>query len=59
MVIGMEMINTSVESLVDLVSLERKPQAGRIKDIAAGAVLLVSAVAVVVGILVFKKYFLF
>jgi diacylglycerol kinase len=41
---------------VDLVTLDRKPLAGRIKDIAAGAVLLVSALAVIIGVIVFKKY---
>jgi diacylglycerol kinase len=56
MVIGTEMINTAIESLVDLVTLERKPQAGKIKDIAAGAVLFVSIIAVIVGVLIFRKY---
>jgi diacylglycerol kinase len=56
LVLGLEMINTSIESLVDLVTLERKPQAGKIKDIAAGAVLIASVVAVIVGVIVFRKY---
>lgn len=56
LVLGLEMMNSAIESLVDLVTLERKPLAGRIKDIAAGAVLLVSAIAVVVGVVVFRKY---
>jgi diacylglycerol kinase len=56
LVLGLEMMNSAVESLVDLVTLERKPLAGRIKDIAAGAVLLVSIVSVVIGVIVFRKY---
>jgi diacylglycerol kinase len=56
LVLGLEMINTAIEGLVDLVTLDRKPLAGRIKDIAAGAVLLVSALAVIIGVIVFKKY---
>ena len=56
LVIGLEMINTSVESLVDLVTLERKPLAGKIKDIAAGAVLVASVIAVIIGVIVFRKY---
>jgi diacylglycerol kinase len=56
MVIGMEMMNTAIEGLVDLVTLERKPLAGKIKDIAAGAVLFVSVIAVVIGIIIFRKY---
>ena len=55
-VIGLEMINSAIESLVDLVTLERMPLAGRIKDIAAGAVLLVSIIAVMIGIIIFRKY---
>jgi diacylglycerol kinase len=56
LVISLEMINTSIELLVDLVTRERKPQAGRIKDVAAGAVLVVSIIAIIVGLIVFRKY---
>lgn len=56
LVLSLEMINTAIENLVDLVTMERKPLAGKIKDIAAGAVLVASVVAVVVGILIFAKY---
>jgi len=58
MVLGLEMLNSAIESLVDLVTLERQPLAGRIKDIAAGAVLLVSVISLIVGILIFRKYVL-
>jgi diacylglycerol kinase len=56
LVIGLEMINSSIEGLVDLVTLERKPLAGKVKDIAAGAVLMASVIAVIVGVIVFGKY---
>lgn len=56
LVVGLELVNTAIESLVDLVTRERKPEAGRIKDIAAGAVLVVSAIALIVGVIVFRKY---
>jgi diacylglycerol kinase len=56
LVISLEMVNSAIEDLVDLVTLERKPLAGRIKDIAAGAVLFASVVALIVGVLVFRKY---
>lgn len=59
LVLGLEMMNSAIESLVDLVTLERKPLAGRIKDIAAGAVLLVSLVSVAVGVIVFRKYIVY
>lgn len=57
-VIGFEMINTAIENLVDLVTFERKPLAGKVKDIAAGAVLFASIIAVIIGVIVFKKYIL-
>lgn len=56
LVLGLEMINTSIESLVDLVTLERKPLAGKIKDIAAGAVLAASVMALIIGVIIFRKY---
>jgi diacylglycerol kinase len=56
LVLGLEMLNSAIENLVDLVTLERKPLAGRIKDIAAGSVLLVSIISVVIGVIVFRKY---
>lgn len=55
-VIGLEMLNSSVENLVDMVTQEKKPLAGKIKDIAAGAVLFASAVSSIIGIIVFSKY---
>lgn len=57
-VLGLEMMNSAIESLVDLVTLERKPLAGKIKDIAAGAVLIMSITSVVIGIIIFRKYVL-
>ena len=52
-----EIFNTAIEKLVDLVSPEQNPKAGLIKDIASGAVLVTSMMALVVGILiVFSKF---
>ncbi len=56
LVIGLEMINSALENLVDLVSPDFHPLAGKAKDIAAGAVLVASVTAVIVGVLVFWKY---
>ena len=56
LVIGLEIINTAIENLVDLVTTEWKPLAGRIKDMAAGAVLTASVIALAVGVMVFRKY---
>jgi diacylglycerol kinase len=56
LVISLELINTAIENLVDLVTLERKPLAGKIKDIAAGAVLIASVASAITGIIIFYNY---
>ena len=49
LVFASEMVNTIVELAVDLVTQERTPQAKRIKDIAAGAVLIAAVAAAIEG----------
>jgi diacylglycerol kinase len=56
LVISIELINSSIEDLVNLVTAEWKPQAGKIKDIAAGAVLVMAIIALIVGIIIFYPY---
>ena len=56
LVIGLELINSSIESLVDLVTMEKKPLAGKVKDMAAGAVLFASVLSSVIGLIIFGKY---
>ncbi|SKC86390.1 diacylglycerol kinase family protein [Ohtaekwangia koreensis] len=56
LVIGLELINSSIENLVDLVTRERQPLAGKVKDIAAGAVLIVSVISVIIGLIIFLPY---
>ena len=53
LVLVTEIINSAIESVVDLVSSEQHPLAGRAKDLAAGAVLLSSLGAVAIGLFVF------
>ena len=53
LVIGAEVMNTAIERLVDLVSPERQPLAGLVKDIAAGGVLVCAITAAVVGVIIF------
>ncbi len=53
LVFSMEMVNTAIENLVDLVSPNHHPLAGKTKDIAAGAVLICAISSVIVGLLVF------
>ncbi|MEK7111201.1 MAG: diacylglycerol kinase family protein [Patescibacteria group bacterium] len=48
-----EMANSSVEAVVDLITSERRLQAKKAKDIAAGMVLLASCLSIVIGILIF------
>lgn len=47
-----ETINTTVESIVDLLSPDWHEQAKIAKDVAAGAVLILSLTAIVVGLLI-------
>lgn len=56
MVITLEMVNTAIEKVVDLVTEEYHPLAKYAKDIAAGAVLIASIFAVVIGSIIFIPY---
>ena len=53
MVLAAEIINTSIEELVNIVSPDRNKKAGIIKDLAAGAVLLLAIAAFITGVIVF------
>ena len=53
LVISLEMVNTAIEIVVDLVSPTFNDRAGRAKDIAAGAVLVNAIVAFIIGLLIF------
>jgi diacylglycerol kinase (ATP) len=50
---SLELVNTAVEAVVNLVSPDYHPLAGRAKDVAAGAVLVGALAALAVGLLVF------
>lgn len=51
-----EALNSALEFLTDLVSPEYHPTAGKVKDAAAGAVLIAAMLAVGIGLLVFLPY---
>ncbi|GAB4299414.1 MAG: diacylglycerol kinase [Desulfuromonadia bacterium] len=51
-----ELLNTAIESVVDLVSPEYHPLAKAAKDVAAGAVLVSAFSAVVMGYLILSRY---
>ena len=57
LVIGLEMINTALEYLTDLASPNIHPLAKKVKDVAAGAVLIAAIFAVVIAVLIFRSYF--
>ncbi|WP_255259833.1 diacylglycerol kinase family protein [Lentibacillus sp. CBA3610] len=48
-----EVINTSIEKMMDYLKPDIHPRAKAIKDMAAGAVLISAVIAVVVGLLIF------
>lgn len=52
-VLTLEMLNTVIEAVVDLVSPEYHPLAKTAKDVAAGAVLLGAIASVIVGAFIF------
>jgi diacylglycerol kinase len=58
LVFSMEVMNTAIEFLTDLVSPNPNEKAGKVKDIAAGAVLLAAITALLIGIIVFLPKFL-
>ena len=51
--LALEMVNTAVEAVVDLVTEERKPLAKLAKDAAAGAVLIAAIMAAIAGMIIF------
>jgi len=53
MILGIEGMNTAVEKLSDFVQPEFDKKIGFIKDISAGAVMLVSIAATIVGLIIY------
>lgn len=53
LVIALEAVNTALEHLTNLVSPTFHPLAGKVKDVAAAAVLVGALGAVIVGLIVF------
>lgn len=53
LVISTEMVNTSLEAVVDMITQNYHPLAKMAKDVAAGAVLIASVNAVIAGLLIF------
>jgi len=55
-VLGAEVVNTAIECLADRVQPEQEPAIRDVKDLAAGAVLVLSVTAAVVGVVVLWPY---
>ena len=53
LILGLELVNTAVEAVVDLVTEEKKPLAKLAKDTAAGAVLIAAIMAAFAGVINF------
>lgn len=53
LVFGLEMVNTAIEKVVDLVTDTYHPLAKQAKDMAAGAVLIAALMAAAAGLLIF------
>ena len=52
-VISMEMLNTAIEKLCDVIHKEVHPGIKKIKDIAAGAVLVAALFSLITGVVIF------
>lgn len=53
LVMGIEGVNTAIEKLADFVHQDHHEKIGFIKDISAGAVMIVSIIAVIIGFLIY------
>jgi diacylglycerol kinase (ATP) len=58
LVLSAEAMNTAIEFLTDLVSPTYNEKAGKVKDIAAGAVLLTAITAILIAMLIFIPKFM-
>jgi diacylglycerol kinase len=58
LVILSEMINTSIEEMVNLITQEHKKEAKIAKDVGAGMILVAALGALIVGVIIFTPYIL-
>jgi diacylglycerol kinase (ATP) len=58
LVLSMEAVNSSLESLVDLISPDYHELAGKAKDLAAAAVLITAIFAAIAGCIIYGRHFL-
>ena len=53
LILSLELVNTAIEAVVDLVTEDKKPLAKLAKDTAAGAVLIAAVMSAMAGLLIF------
>lgn len=53
MIMALELVNTAIEAVADLVTEEKRPLAKLAKDTAAGAVLIAALMAAAAGVIIF------
>lgn len=53
LVISTELVNTAIETVVDMICPEKNDKAKLAKDVAAGAVLVLALGAIVIGLIIF------
>ena len=53
LVLSAEIFNTAIENLTDLIEPEKNPKAGKVKDLAAAAVLTAAITALIIGLIIF------
>ena len=53
LIMGLELVNTAVEAVVDLATQDYHPLAKKAKDTAAGAVLIAAIMAAIAGLIIF------
>ena len=58
LILSLELVNTALDAVVDLVTKEKKPLAKIAKDTAAGAVLVSAIAAAIIGCIIFVPYLL-
>lgn len=58
LVITTELLNTSIEKAIDLVTKEHRTDARIAKDVASGMVLIVAMGSIIIGILIFLPHIL-
>jgi diacylglycerol kinase (ATP) len=56
MVLALETVNSAIELIVDFISPDFHPIAGKIKDLSAAAVLIISIISAIIGLVIILPY---